>query len=173
MPINLRAILLPDTRADADTYWLGLGVIAFADALRLTLLDAGLAMLAWLVILFFLTALHVNRLRDAGRQAPLAIIPLASGVVVKVIVAITAVTIAVLPAFMDHLQAAGVDINDPAAVQAAGRDEALIEGFQQRMIENEAETLAAFSAGDWPSAVAFWLTVFAIGFWFARMPRKG
>ncbi|AZU03810.1 hypothetical protein X907_1275 [Glycocaulis alkaliphilus] len=173
MPINFRAFFLPDTRADADTFWLGLGFIAFADALRLTLLDAGLAMFAWLLILFCLAALHINRLRDAGRQGPLVIVPLAAGVAVKAIVAIIAVTVAILPGFMDYLEAQGVDINDPAQVQAAGQDDELIAGFQQLMIENEADTLAAFSAGDWPSAIAFWLTVFAIGFWFARMPRKG
>lgn len=172
MPFNFRAILLPDTRADADTYWLGLGFIALADALRLTLLDAGLAMFGWLVILFCLAALHINRLRDAGRQGPLVIVPLAAGVAVKTIVAVFAVTLAILPGFMEYLEAQGVDINDPAQVQAAGQDEDLIAGFQQLMIENEADTLAAFSAGDWPSAVAFWLTVFAIGFWFARLPRK-
>jgi hypothetical protein len=172
VPINFRAILLPDSRADADTFWLGLGLIALLDALRLTLLDAGLAMLVWLVILFMVASLHINRLRDAGRQGPLAIIPLAVGVAVKALVAVIAVTIAMLPSFMDHLEQAGVDLNDPAAVNAAGRDDEIIAGFQQRMIENEAETLAAFSSGDWPSAVAFWLTVFAIGFWFARMPRR-
>lgn len=172
MPINFRAILLPDTRADADTFWLGLGLIALADALRLTVLDAGPAMLAWLAILFFLSALHINRLRDAGRQGPLVIVPLAAGVAVKALVAVVAVTVAILPGFMDYLESQGVDINDPSQVQAAGQDEELIAGFQQLMIENEADTLAAFSAGDWPSAIAFWLTVFAIGFWFARMPRK-
>ncbi|MGP1276238.1 MAG: hypothetical protein ACQRW7_12555 [Caulobacterales bacterium] len=173
MPINFRAFLLPDSRADADTFWLGLGLIAFLDALRLTLLDAGPAMLVWLVILFFTASVHINRLRDAGRQGPLVIIPLAAAVVVKAVVAIIAVTAAMLPAFMNHLEAAGVDIDDPAAVQAAGRDEELIAAFQERMVENEAETLAAFAAGDWPSAVAFWLTIFVIGLWFARMPRRG
>jgi len=172
VPINFRAFLLPDSRADADTFWLGLGLIALADALRLTLLDAGPAMLVWLVILFFMASLHINRLRDAGRQPPLVIIPLAAGVAVKAIVAIIAVTAAMLPGFMDYLEEAGVDLEDPAAVQAAGQNEELIAGFQERMIENEAETLAAFSSGDWPSAIAFWLTVFAIGFWFARMPRR-
>lgn len=173
MPIRFSAIFLPTGRADADTFWLGLGIIAFLDALRLTLLDAGPAMLVWLVILFFAASVHINRLRDAGRQGPLVIIPLAAGVLVKAAVAIIAVTVAMLPGFMEHLEAAGVDVNDPAAVQAAGRDDEIIAAFQQSMIENEAETLAAFSAGDWPSAIAFWLTVFLIGFWFARMPRRG
>jgi uncharacterized membrane protein YhaH (DUF805 family) len=173
VPLNFRAFFLPDTRADADTFWLGLGFIALADALRLTLLDAGLAMFAWLLVLFCVASIHINRLRDAGRQGPLVIIPLAAGVAVKAVVAIIAVTVAILPGFMEYLEAQGVDINDPAQVQAAGQDDELIAGFQQLMIENEADTLAAFSAGDWPSAIAFWLTVFAIGFWFARMPRKG
>jgi uncharacterized membrane protein YhaH (DUF805 family) len=172
VPINFSAIFLPASRADADTFWLGLGIIAFLDALRLTLFDASLAMMGWLVILFFTAALHINRLRDAGRQGPLVIIPLAAGVAMKMVTALIAVTVAMLPMFMRYLEASGVDINDPAAVQEAGRDPAIVEGFQQHWLENEADAMAAFAAGDWPSAIAFWAVVFVIGFWFARMPRR-
>lgn len=172
MPISLAAIFLPAGRADADTFWLGLGLIAFLDALRLSVFDGGAAMMGWLVILFFTASVHINRLRDAGRQGPLVIIPLAAGVVAKMMTALIAVTIAMLPMFMRHLEEAGVDLEDPVAVQAAGQDPEIVEGFQRRMVENEAETMAAFASGDWPSAIAFWAVVFIIGFWFARMPRR-
>ena len=83
--------------------------------------------------------MHINRLRDAGRQGPLVIIPLAAGVVAKMMTALIAVTIAMLPIFMRHLEEAGIDLEDPVAVQAAGQDPEIVEGFQRRMVENEAE----------------------------------
>lgn len=172
LPISLAAIFLPTARANADTFWLGLGIIAFLDALRLTLLDGGAAMMGWLVILFFVAALHINRLRDAGRQGPLVIVPLAAGVMAKMVVALIAVAVAMVPMFRRHLEAQGIDVNDPVAVQAASQDPEIMQGFERYWVENEAETMAAFASGDWPSAVAFWAVVFMIGFWFARMPRR-
>jgi hypothetical protein len=163
--LNLRVAFFPTYRADPDSYWLGLGVIAMIDAVRLSLTTAG-GMLPWLLVLFFVASVNINRLRDAGRQGPLVIIPLAAGVVAKSVTALFAMS----SSFLDeYLAARGIDRNDSAATMAAINDPALQPDLQNYMQNNPASMLTALDAAAWPSMWAFWLAVGCVGLWFSRM----
>ncbi len=172
MTIDLKTAFWPAHRATSDDFWLALGVIALIDAVRLSLAPSELALFLWLVILFFVAAAHINRLRDAGRQAGLVIVPLGLGTAAKVIGGFLGMATGLMPMLIDYLEGEGVDVQSQEALQSAMQDEALMEGFQRFMLANEAQAAQALSAGAWPSMIAFWAVVFALGFWFARMrPR--
>lgn len=170
--LNLRAIFLPNGRADADTFWLGLGLIAAIDWLRLTLLEPG-GLVFWLIVMFFLAAVHVNRLRDAGRQIVWVFVPLGLAVIAKSIVALIALATALFPDLIGQLELAGVDINDPVATQDALNDPAFVSAYEQRLQDNPEITLSALQSGAWPSTWAFWGVIAATGFWFARLRWSG
>lgn len=168
--LNLRAAFFPTYRADPASYWLGLGVIALLDAVRLSFTSSGL--LPWLVVLFFVACININRLRDAGRQGPLVIIPLGAGVVAKSFVAFFAMTFALMPDLLSQLREAGVEtFNDPQA-QEVLYSPAFQEAYQRHLESNPEIMLAALQAGDWPSTWAFWLAIAGVGLWFSKMrPR--
>lgn len=169
MQINLKAVFLPAYFADPDEYWLGLGIIALIDAVRLTVLGAGQAFGLWFVVLFFVAALHINRLRDAGRPKALALVAIGAGLVAKTFTAVMAMSVA---ASFAYLRARGVDPSDAEAFQAMAAD----PGFQadlDRFMRENAEALQPelMAASAWPSLVAFWAVIALVGIWYARMGR--
>lgn len=169
--LNIRAAFFPTYRADPETFWLGLGVIALLDALRLSLTQPG-QLLPWLLILFFVASVFINRLRDAGRQGPLVIIPLAAGVLSKFAVAVFAMTFALMPDLLSELEARGVNVADAAAAQEAMYGPEFQEAYQRHLQDNPQIMMEALAAGGWPSTWAFWLVIAGIGLWCARLrPR--
>jgi uncharacterized membrane protein YhaH (DUF805 family) len=168
--LNLKAAFLPTLRADAGDYWLGLGVIALIDAVRLSM-SGGAGLLPWLLILFFMVSLHINRLRDAGRSANLVLIPVFAGVAAKMLVGLVAMFFAYMPIFTEFLISQGIDPNDPVAMQQTAFDPAIAAAHEAYLRNNPEIAFDTMRAGAWPSTWAFWLTVGLIGRWFARMPR--
>lgn len=171
--MNLKAVFLPGNLADPDDYWLGLGIIALIDAVRLTLIGPG-GLLTWLAVLFFVFALHANRLRHAGRPATLAFVAVGAGIAAKAVVGFIAMMIALMPRFFTYFEGQGVDVDDAQALQAASQDPEMMQGFQRYIEANEAEVMAEIAAASaWPSLVAFWAALGLLGFWYARMERPG
>ncbi|MCC5996058.1 MAG: hypothetical protein JJU18_06790 [Oceanicaulis sp.] len=168
--VNFAAAFLPNQRADADQYWIALGLIAAVDFLRLSLLGSQ-ALVVWPMIAFFVLAAHINRLRHAGRRADLAVVPLLVAWLAKFVAAILAMTVAVLPVYLDMMRAQGVDINDPAAVNEAAYDPALQQALSDRITSDEALARQIADAGAWPSTWAFWIVIALFAIWFARMGR--
>jgi len=169
--LNLKAAFLPTERADRNTFWLGLGVIAVIDALRLSIMD-GVGMAPFILVLFFLTSLHVNRLRDAGRAPGLVLLPLLLGVAAKLVIGLFAMTFAYMPVFTEFLATQGIDINDPVAVQSAAFDPALQAAHEAYLRANPELAVETLRAGAWPSVWAFWIVVGLLGRWFARFPSR-
>ena len=166
--LNIRAAFFPTYRADANSYWLGLGVIALIDAVRLTL-TGGSGMLAWLFILFFTACININRLRDAGRQGPLAIIPLTAGVLAK---SVTALFASAFIAMDSYLAAQGVDTTDSSAVMGEISAPEFQTQYQNYLQSNPDVMAGALADAAWASTWAYWLAVGAVALWFARMrPR--
>lgn len=172
MTVNLKTAFWPAHRASPDDFWLGLGVIALIDAVRLSIAPSGVALILWLAILFFVAAVHINRLRDARRRPGLALVPLGLASAAKFFGAAVGVAAGVFPIFIRYMETQGVDVDDPAALQAAAQDPAIGEGFQT-YIAGDAQAMAIItSAGDWPSMIAFWAVIFALGFWFASIKPR-
>ncbi|PWE16516.1 hypothetical protein DDZ18_12155 [Marinicauda salina] len=171
--MNLHAAFLPGRRADADDYWLGLGVVALLDAIRLSVFPAGTGWLVWLFVLVLLFVVHANRLRDASRPRALALAPIGAGVLAKTLGATVGITAAIWPVYLEFLDRRGIDLADAEAVERAARDQALMEDFQAWMLDQETMMIDALAAGGWPSMIAFWGVVFALGFWFAGMTARG
>jgi uncharacterized membrane protein YhaH (DUF805 family) len=169
--LDFRAIFFPGGRADPSLYWLGLGLIAALDAVRLTLIN-GIGLLSFVVIAFFVASLHINRLRDAGRSASIVALPLVLGLAAKLIIGLGAMMVHYMPVFYEFLAAQGVDINDSAAVQAAAFDPALQAAHEAYMMNNPDEVYAMLRAAAWPSTWAFWILVGLLGRWFARLPHS-
>ena len=168
--LNLKAAFLPNQRADAGDYWLGLGVIALIDALRLSV-SGGIGLLPWILILFFMVSAHINRLRDAGREPNLVLVPLIAGVAAKTVIGFVAMFFAYIPVFTEFLISQGIDPNDPVAMQQTAFDPAIQAAHDAFLRNNPEIAVDTMRAGAWPSTWAFWLTVGLIGRWFARMPR--
>lgn len=172
--MNLRAVFLPGTTADPDDYWLGLGIIALIDAVRLTLTGPGGGLALWLVVLFFVFALHANRLRHAGRARALAFVAVGAGIAAKAVAGFIAMAVALTPWLFDYFEAQDVDVDDPQALQEASRDPELMQGFQAYIQEREAQVMGEVAAASaWPSLVAFWVVLGLLGLWYARMSRAG
>ena len=167
---NIKAILLPTERADPGAYWLGLGVIALIDAVRLSV-SGGTGLAPWVLILFLVTSLHLNRLRDAKREPSLVLRPLLAGVAAKAIVGAVAFVFGMLPFVDAFMRAQGLDPNNAADVQRINTDPVLREAINVFALENPDLVNGAFKAAAWPSMWAFWLAVGLMGRWFARMPR--
>jgi hypothetical protein len=163
--LNLRAAFIPAYRAGPDTYWLGLGVIALIDAVRLTLTD-GAGLLPWLFILFFTASININRLRDAERQPPLTIIPLAAGVLAKSITALFASAFVAMDAFLVQQ---GVDTNDTTQVMDVVGAPDFQTRYQTYLMDNPDVMASALQTAAWSSTWAYWLAVGAVALWFARM----
>lgn len=162
------AAFLPNQRADADQYWIALGLIAAVDFVRLSLLGAG-GSIFWPLIAFFVLAAHINRLRHAGRRMDMAVVPLLVAWLAKFAAGLLSMTVAVLPVFLDMMREAGVDLDDPQAVNAAAYDPALQQALSDRL-SNDAELARQIAeAGVWPSTWAFWIVIALFALWFARL----
>ena len=166
--LNLRAAFFPTYRADPDSYWLGLGLIALIDAVRLSLSGGG-GMLGWLLIVFFTACININRLRDAGRQGPLVIMPLGAAVLAKSVVALFASAFIAMEAYLAQQ---GVDLADSSAVMQAISEPDFQTDYQTYLQSNPDIMESALRDAAWPSTWAYWLTAAAFGLWFAGMrPR--
>ncbi|MFP4518400.1 MAG: hypothetical protein ACLFQ5_03000 [Oceanicaulis sp.] len=161
----------PGGRSDPRTFQIALALVALGDAVRLTALG-GLAAPAWIAVLLFLAFALSNRLRDAGRSNALALIPVAFAIAAKAVVAMIALVAALYPDFIEFLADRGVDMNDPAAMQAAAYDPQIQEAYQARL-QDSPERLAELSAaGDWPSTWAFWGVIAFFAWTWSRWPRR-
>jgi len=169
-PLNLKAAFFPVYRASPDEFWLALGVIALIDALRMSLSPVG-GLLTWLLIVFFVTSAFINRLRDAGRKVSLAVVPLAGAVIAKMAAGLIAMTGALYPDFLEFLAGRGIDLNDPAAVQAAAYDANLQEAYRAHLDANPDYMFELLAAAAWPSLWGFWIVAGAFALWFSRMPQ--
>ncbi len=169
--LNLKPVFLPNQRADASVFWLGLGLIAALDALRLTI-TGGIGLLPWFIVLFFLAVLHANRLRDAGRPALALIVPLILGIAAKLIIGLIAMMVDYMPTFMAFLESQGVDTNDPVQTQAAAFDPGLQRAHEAYLTNNPEILRDMMVAGAWPSTWAFWIVVGLVARWFARQPSR-
>ena len=162
------AAFLPNQRADADQYWIALGLIAAVDFVRLSLLGAQGAIL-WPLIAFFVLAAHINRLRHAGRRMDMAVVPLLVAWLAKFAAWILAMTVALLPVFLDIMREAGVDLDDSQAVNAAAYDPALQEALSDRLSSDGDLARQIAEAGIWPSTWAFWIVIALFALWFANL----
>lgn len=162
---NLNAVFLPVYKVDPQTYWLGLGIIALIDALRVSFGAPG-GFFGWLLIVFFVSSLHINRLRDAGRPGPLVIVSIAPATLAKAVVGLFATGYMVM---MGFLEAQGVDRNNSEQVLEALSQPDLEARYQVYLNENLDVVNAALGLVAWPSLWAFWGTVGLIGLWFARL----
>lgn len=166
--LNLRAAFFPTYRADPQSYWLGLGLIALIDAVRLSLTD-GSGMLPWLLVVFFTACININRLRDAGRQGPLAIIPVGAGVAAKSVTALFASAFIAMETFLSQQ---GVDTADSSAVMAAISQPDFQTQYQRHLETNPDALAAALTDAAWISTWAYWLAVAGVGLWFARLRNR-
>ena len=162
---NLNAVFLPIYRADPQTYWLGLGIIALIDAIRISVGTPG-DYFGWLMVLFFVSSIHINRLRDAGRSGPLVIASIGPATLAKAVVGLFASTYVVLLAF---LQAQGVDLADSQQVMDALSQSDFQRQYDAYITENPEALAIALGQVAWPSLWAFWGTIGLIGLWFSRM----
>ena len=161
----------PGARADARTFQIALALVALLDAVRLTALGA-LAGPVWFLVLLLLAFALSNRLRDAGRSVALAVLPVSAAIAAKAVAALIAFTAALYPDFLRFLDERGVDMNDPAAMQAAAYDPE-VQAAYQTYLQNSPELLREISgAGDWPSTWAFWLVIALFAFAWSRWPSR-
>lgn len=169
--LPLAAAFLPNQRADADQYWIALGLIAAVDFVRLSLLSLlGVqGAILWPLVAFFVLAAHINRLRHAGRRVDMAVVPLLVAWLAKFAAGILAMTVAVLPVFLDMMREAGVDLDDPQAVNAAAYDPALQQALSDRLSNDSDLARQIADAGIWPSTWAFWIVIALFALWFAKL----
>lgn len=166
--IPFAAAFLPNQRSDADQYWIALGLIAAVDFVRLSLMGVQ-GSIVWPLIAFFVLAAHINRLRHAGRRVDMAVVPLLVAWLAKFAAGVLSMTVAVLPVFLDMMREAGVDLDDPQAVNAAAYDPGLQQALSDRL-SNDSELASRIAeAGIWPSTWAFWIVIGLFALWFARL----
>lgn len=161
----------PGGRADARTFQIALALVALLDAVRLTAFGA-LAAPAWLLVLVFLSFALSNRLRDAGRGMLLALVPIAVAIAAKTLFAFIAIFTALFPDFMRFLEERGVDLEDPAALQAAGSDPSIQSDYEQRLMQSPELMQQVASAGEWPSTWAFWIVIALFAIAWSRWPGR-
>ncbi len=166
--IPFAAAFLPNQRADADQYWIALGLIAAVDFVRLSLLGVQ-GSIIWPVVAFFVLAAHINRLCHAGRRVDMAVIPLLVAWLAKFAAGVMGMTMAVLPVFLDMMRERGVDLDDPQAVNAAAYDPALQQALSDRLSSDGDLARQIAEAGIWPSTWAFWIVIALFALWFARL----
>lgn len=168
---DFRTAFQPGRRSDPRTFQIALALVALGDGVRLTAFGS-LAALTWLVILVLTVFALSNRVRDAGRNAARAAIPIVLAVAAKAAAAMIAVIAAMYPDFLRFLADRGVDLNDPAAMQAAAYDPVVQDAYQTRL-QNAPELLNAITnAGDWPSTWAFWLVIAGFAYVWSRWPSR-
>lgn len=165
-PFNLRSTFMLGQRASADDFWLGLGLVAVVDAVRLTLTPAA-GVLSWLLVAFLVSCVFMNRLRDAGRAPGFAFLVLAIATIIKAVTGLFAMGAELMPHFMAFLTDMGVDPNDPAQMYAPEVQAAYQEWLQQ----DPAFAVEILAAGAWLSAWGFWLSLLLSGVWAARLPK--
>jgi len=166
-PFDLKSTFMPGQRSSADDFWLGLGLVAVVDAVRLTLTPAA-GVLSWLLVAFFVTCVFMNRLRDANRAPGLALLVLAIATVIKSVTGLFAMGAALMPHFLTFLNDMGVDPNDPAQMYSPEVQAA----YQEWLRQDPSFAVEILGAGAWLSAWGFWGALLLAGLWVARMPRQ-
>ena len=165
---DLKTAFMPVFRSTEDEFWIGLGIIAALDAVRISFSPAA-GLLSWLVIAFFVSTVFINRYRTLGKPSFLALGVLAGATVVKMVTGLLAMTIRLYPQFLVFLEEDhGVNINDPAAVQAVAADPVIQQAFFDQLDSNPEFAMAILQSGAWPSVWGFWLVLAAVGYWTAR-----
>ena len=86
----------------------------------------------------------------------------------KIITGLFAMAVRAYPQFVTFLESQGVNMNDPAAVQAAASDPVIQQAYQTRLSSDPEFAMAILHAGAWPSVWGFWLVLAAVGYWTAR-----
>jgi hypothetical protein len=169
---DLKTAFMPVFRSTEDEFWIGLGVIAALDALRISFSPAA-GVLSWLVIAFFVSTVFINRYRALGKPTALALAALAGATVIKIITGLFGMAMRAYPEFVSFLESQGVNMEDPAAVQAAAYDPAIQQAYQERLTSDPEFAITILHAGAWPSMWGFWLVLAAVGYWTARNTVKG
>ena len=165
--IDLKTAFMPVYRSTEDEFWIGLGVIAALDALRISFSPAA-GLLSWLLIAFFVSTVFINRYRALGKPSILSLGVLGGATLVKIITGLFAMAVRAYPQFVTFLESQGVNMNDPAAVQAAASDPVIQQAYQTRLSSDPEFAMAILHAGAWPSVWGFWLVPAAVGYWTAR-----
>ncbi|MEQ8406511.1 MAG: hypothetical protein RKE49_15560 [Oceanicaulis sp.] len=161
----------PGGRSAPRTFQIALALVALGDAVRLTLLGA-FAGPAWLVVLLFLAFALSNRLRDAGRSNALALLPLGAAIAAKAVVAIGAVLFEAFPDAVAFFESQGVDVEDPAELQAAANDPELQAAYQAHVMDSPELMAQIQTAGDWPSTWAFWGVIALFALAWSKWPGR-
>ena len=165
--IDLKTAFMPVFRSTEDEFWIGLGVIAALDAVRISLSPAA-GLLSFLVIAYFVSAVFINRYRAMGKPSILALGVLGGAIAAKMVIGLFAMAVRAYPQFVAFLESQGVNMNDPAAVQAAASDPVIQQAYQARLSSDPDFAMAILHAGAWPSVWGFWLVLAAVGYWTAR-----
>lgn len=165
--LDLKTAFMPVFRSTEDEFWIGLGVIAALDAVRISLSPAA-GLLSFLVIAYFVSAVFINRYRAMGKPSILALGVLGGAIAAKMVIGLFAMAVRAYPQFVAFLESQGVNMSDPAAVQAAASDPVIQQAYQTRLSSDPDFAMAILHAGAWPSVWAFWLVLAAVGYWTAR-----
>ena len=168
---DFKTVFMPTARLGADQYWLALGMVALIDTRRLSLVALGAVQTSF-ITLILLSFVHINRMRDAGRQLGLISVPLLLGLAGKIVAACVALFFAMLPILNAYLVERGVDINDPEAMNALAADPGFQTEFQAYVMNTPELAVELAQAMAWPSHWGFWIVVVLVGRWFARLPSR-
>ena len=155
---DLSPVFIPGRLAGSEVFWIGLGFLAFFDAIRLSLLPIG-GFVPWLLVLFFTLIALQNRLRAQGRSVAMAFGVIVAAIAVKMVASFLATVFALYPDFMAFLQAQGVDINDPQAMNAAAYNPQFQQIYAEHLQSNPDLVRAISTAGGWPSMWGYWLVI--------------
>jgi protein-S-isoprenylcysteine O-methyltransferase Ste14 len=173
--MNPLVLFLPVYRASSTAFVLGLAVLAALDAVRISQAGNQAAflpiLLLALVMCFFVTSLHINRLRHAGRSGGLAALPVIAGILVSTVAAFFGWASGYLAAAERYLADSGNDASPEAVVEAV-QDPAFQQQMQQAMQSDPELAMTVISAGAWPSWFGFWIMIALFGIWFALMKRR-
>lgn len=173
--MNPLVLFLPVYRASTMAFLLGLVVLAALDAVRISFagnpaIFLPILLLA-LVMCFFVTSLHINRLRHAGRSGGLAALPVVVGVVVSTIASFFGWMSGYFTAAEQVLAESGND-SSPDALMEAIQDPGFQQQMQQAMQSDPELGMMVLSAGAWPSYFGFWIVIALFAIWFALMKRR-
>lgn len=173
--MNPLVLFLPAYRASSTAFILGLIVLAALDAVRISFAGNPAAflpiLLLALVMCFFVTSLHINRLRHAGRGGGLAALPVITGIVISTIASFFGWMSGYLEAAEQYLAESGND-SSPEALMEAMQDPGFQQQMQQAMQSDPELGMSVIAAGAWPSWFGFWIVIALFGIWFALMKRR-
>jgi len=173
--MNPLVLFLPVYRASRTAFVLGLVMLAAIDAVRMSFAGQVSTFLLVLILAlamgFFVTSLHINRLRYVGRGGGLAALPLLAGWVVSFIAAFGGWMAGYMEAVRQYLAANGNDTSDEIVLEAL-QDPAFQQEIQRAMQSDPQLGMTVLGAGAWPSYFGFWVVIAAFAIWFATMKPR-